>query len=238
MRDRRPLAVQVYDRLFDALSTLGQTSAPLPTEEELASQLGVSRTTVRQALALLEEDGVIERGPQRRRHIAGTPPTQLGRIAPLESMIGSARPVTVVRLNRTVSPATEWNSRLLGLQRGDEIATWESEVRAGDTVVASALEFIRAKDEPPTGEGDATMFAQLGARYRSAATMGALRLSPYAAGTRTIARGRRRPLTIVTFTTRAKGKPTYLAKHVVDLDVVPLEFMSGKAAVGPDPDAA
>lgn len=238
VRDRRPLAVQVYDRLFDALSSLGDTAAPLPTEEELSNQLGVSRTTVRQALALLEEDGVIERGPQRRRHIAGTAPAQLGRIVPLEAMIRSSHPVSVIRVGRIVSPATEWNSRLLGLQRGDDIVTWESEVRAGDEVVASALEFIQSQHEPPPDEGTGTMFARLGAQYQAKAMLGSLRLSPYGAATRSIGSPQGRRLTTVTFTTRAKGKPAYLAKHVVDLDAVPLDFMAGPAAVGAEPEPA
>ncbi|PRA80031.1 hypothetical protein CQ045_13290 [Microbacterium sp. MYb66] len=231
VRDRRPLAVQVYDRLFDALSNASGSPAALPTEEELTRQLGVSRTTVRQALALLEEDGVIERGPGRRRHVAGTAPARAGTVVALETMVRAPERILVRRIARTLSPATEWNSRLLGIDRGDEIVTWESELLIDDTVVASALEFIQASDEPVTQTEDATLFAQLGAQYQAKAELASLRIAPYITDTRRI--GRRRQgasLITLTFTTRAPGKPTYLAKHVVDLDAVPLELLTGSAA--------
>lgn len=235
VRDRRPLAVQVYDRLFDALSGASSSPAALPTEEELTRQLGVSRTTVRQALALLEEDGVIERGPGRRRHVAGTAPARTGTVVPLEAMVRTAENPVVRRIARTVSPATEWNSRLLGIERGDEIVTWESEVLLGETVVASALEFLQASDEPVQHTEDATLFAQLGAQYQAKSELASLRIAPYITDTRRI--GRRRQgasLITLTFTTRAPGKPTYLAKHVVDLDAVPLELLTGAATSEPE----
>lgn len=235
VRDRRPLAVQVYDRLFDALSGASGSPAALPTEEELTRQLGVSRTTVRQALALLEEDGVIERGPGRRRHVAGTTPARTGTVVPLETMVRGPQVPLVRRVARTVSPATEWNSRLLGIDRGDEIVTWESELVIGEAVVASALEFIQASDEPTPHSEDATLFAQLGAQYQSKAELASLRIAPYITDTRRI--GRRRPgaaLITLTFTTRAPGKPTYLAKHVVDLDAVPLELLTGVSTTDVD----
>lgn len=229
VRDRRPLAVQVYDRLFDALSRAADSSAALPTEEELTVQLGVSRTTVRQALALLEEDGVIERGPGRRRHIAGSAPAKPGTVVALEAMVRTADAVSVRRVTRAVSPATEWNSRLLGIDRGDEIVTWESELLVGGVVVASALEFIQAAHEPVPADTSATMFTQLGARYQSKAELTTLRISPYITDTRRFGRKRNgAPLVTVTFTTQVAGKPTYLAKHVVDLDVVPLELLSAR----------
>lgn len=227
VRDRRPLAVQVYDRLFDALSRADGSTEALPTEEELTRQLGVSRTTVRQALALLEEDGVIERGPGRRRHIAGTTPPQSGSLLPLEEMIRTARPVTVRRVARTVSPATEWNSRLLQISRGDEIVTWESEIVLDERVVASALEFLQADHEPVT-EDDVTMFAALGVQYRAKAVLSSLRLSPYITDTRRMARPKpSRPLVTMTFTARAPSKPIYLAKHVVEIDTISLELLAG-----------
>ena len=39
----------------------------LPTESNLADELYVSRTTIRNALNLLEQDGTIERNPGRGR---------------------------------------------------------------------------------------------------------------------------------------------------------------------------
>jgi len=53
-----PLYVNTYDKLFEML----QNEAPgtrLPSEEDLAKQLNVSRNTLRQALQILQEDRVI-----------------------------------------------------------------------------------------------------------------------------------------------------------------------------------
>ena len=229
VRDRRPLAVQVYDRLFDALSRTDDTAGALPTEEELTKQLGVSRTTVRQALALLEEDGVIERGPGRRRHVAGTAPATDGTVLPLEETVRTAKKVTVRRVARTVSPATEWNSRLLEIARGDEICTWESEIVVGGKVLASALEFIQAGHEPASQLEVATMYAQLGSQYRSKAALASLRLSPYITDTRRFGRGHAGTLLTVTYTTRAPSKPLYLAKHVIDISAISIELLAGAA---------
>jgi GntR family transcriptional regulator len=61
----RPLSLQVRDQLLDAIRSGGFADDRLPPEAELATQLGVSRTTVRAALQGLEADGVVTR---RRRH--------------------------------------------------------------------------------------------------------------------------------------------------------------------------
>ncbi|MCR1981511.1 GntR family transcriptional regulator [Cellulosimicrobium cellulans] len=226
VRDRRPLAVQVYDRLHDALTGPDEDLVVLPPEQELARRLAVSRTTVRQALALLEEDGVIERGAGRRRQVAHRVPLPLGAVRPLEEMVQTADEVAVERVVRRVSPATGWSARLLEIERGQDIATWECVVRAGSTVVASSLEVIEASHEP-RGDGEGTMYARLSTHYRTKATPASLRLAPYLP----TARSRPRASTLetplaVTFTTRAPSGPVYLAKHVVDLRAVSLNLLT------------
>ena len=61
----RPLSLQVRDQLLEAIRGGGFDDGRLPPESELASQLGVSRTTVRAALQGLADDGLVTR---RRRH--------------------------------------------------------------------------------------------------------------------------------------------------------------------------
>lgn len=52
--------VQVYDTLYDLIiSGNFPVGYKLPTEPELATKMGVSRVTLRRALALLQEDGLI-----------------------------------------------------------------------------------------------------------------------------------------------------------------------------------
>ncbi len=66
--DRRPLYAQVHDRLLAFIQETGmEPGERLPSEATLADQLGVSRATLREALRLLEEEGVIV-----RRHGVGT----------------------------------------------------------------------------------------------------------------------------------------------------------------------
>lgn len=57
---KRPLYVNVYDELLLQI-TQGEypIGSRLPSEPDLAKELGVSRATLRQALALLQDDGLI-----------------------------------------------------------------------------------------------------------------------------------------------------------------------------------
>ncbi len=56
---RQSLRKQVYNKLREALRSGVITGSRLLVERELAEQLGVSRTPVREALALLERDGIL-----------------------------------------------------------------------------------------------------------------------------------------------------------------------------------
>ena len=53
--------VTVYNKLFKMINegTFLEDSR-LPSEPDLAKELGISRTTLRQALALLQDDGLIK----------------------------------------------------------------------------------------------------------------------------------------------------------------------------------
>lgn len=57
---KRPLYINVYDELLLQI-TKGefQAGSQLPSEPDLAKELGVSRATLRQALALLQDDGLV-----------------------------------------------------------------------------------------------------------------------------------------------------------------------------------
>lgn len=56
-----PRCVAIYNKLFDMIKDGEFSEAErLPTEPELAKYMGVSRTTLRQALEFLQDDGIIK----------------------------------------------------------------------------------------------------------------------------------------------------------------------------------
>ncbi len=225
VRDRRPLAVQVYDRLFDALIRPDNEGSEVPTELELVEKLGVSRTTVRQALALLEEDGLLVRGHGRRRMVAATQRADLVN-PPLEEMIATPEPLEVRGVARSTLPATRWSSGLLNLAPGTSLLMWESIILRAGNVVASALEAIvpELADAVETRD-DATLLAALGQPFRSRAVQASCRITTHTAATRGEFDGGIRTddgAIVVTQVLTLQGRPAYLAKHVVRLRDVSL----------------
>ncbi|MGH2869931.1 MAG: GntR family transcriptional regulator [Solirubrobacteraceae bacterium] len=55
------MAVKVREKILEAILNQSFDAGRLPSEDELASQLNVSRTTIRTALHSLEQDGIITR---------------------------------------------------------------------------------------------------------------------------------------------------------------------------------
>lgn len=57
---KRPLYINVYDELLLQIKEgVYPVDTRLPSEPDLASRLGISRATLRQALALLQDDGIV-----------------------------------------------------------------------------------------------------------------------------------------------------------------------------------
>lgn len=74
LRDRRPLALQVRDEIRDLIDREGlRPGDQLPTEVEVANRFGVARTTVREALKLLEQGGLIDVRHGLGRFVSGLP---------------------------------------------------------------------------------------------------------------------------------------------------------------------
>jgi GntR family transcriptional regulator len=95
IRDRRALPRQVYDLILDLIGSNGLSPGEqLPPEPALAERFAVGRSTVREALKLLEQDGLIE-----VRH-------GLGRFVSAIAQLRAARPIT------RFESATEMMSRL------------------------------------------------------------------------------------------------------------------------------
>ncbi|HEY3312097.1 MAG TPA: GntR family transcriptional regulator [Anaerolineales bacterium] len=73
----------------------------LPSEPELARQLGVSRATLREAMRMFETQGLIRRRQGAGTFVVGRPPTIEGGLEVLESMLTLAR-----RTGLDVGPGT------------------------------------------------------------------------------------------------------------------------------------
>ncbi|MEM9938914.1 MAG: GntR family transcriptional regulator [Pseudomonadota bacterium] len=64
---RAPLYIKVYQAIeADILSDRLPEHSALPTEADLSAQLGVTRSSVREGIRLLEQSGLVERGPGKR----------------------------------------------------------------------------------------------------------------------------------------------------------------------------
>lgn len=58
---KKPLYINIYDKLYkQIIDGYFQPESKLPTEHELAKMFGVSRMTLRQALSLLQDDGLVK----------------------------------------------------------------------------------------------------------------------------------------------------------------------------------
>ncbi|MDO8383026.1 MAG: GntR family transcriptional regulator [Microbacterium sp.] len=238
VRDRRPLSVQVYDRLVVALRTHGHAGDVIPPEIELAADLGVSRTVLREALRLLEEDGVIERADDPRRRRLALPSARPPAFnAPLEEMLHATSTLNldVVRTEEVAS--TEWSRGLLQLPNTSErLLCRESLFFAAGEPVASALELVPLSDASipvhlaTSTDPHETLLSAVGPQFRSRCQPTLWRLSPGgSAGSRTgfrsVPRGH---LTTLTTVLSRGGRPVFLAKYLIRLDLVAL-------AVGRDP---
>jgi GntR family transcriptional regulator len=106
VRDRRPLALQVRDEISELIAERDlKPGDQLPGEAELAALFSVARTTVREALKLLEQDGQIDVRHGVGRFVAPTavqwPITRLESVT--EMMVAMGSPVT----NRVISVGME-----------------------------------------------------------------------------------------------------------------------------------
>ncbi|MDA3647699.1 GntR family transcriptional regulator [Saccharopolyspora indica] len=125
---RRPV-VELYERIVEAIRRgTYPPGSTLPAEPELAADLGVSRPALREALILLQEDGVItvRRGVGRT---VNARPARRGfeRLQPVEQLLGGDG-VVVRPLVRAVEEPTDLVMQHLPVPGRCEIRFWESAV--------------------------------------------------------------------------------------------------------------
>ncbi len=109
---------ETYRRLSDALRRgVFPAGGRLPGERDLASSLGVSRSTLRRALGLLADEGKLDRSSQRgwfvTRNVVGEPPSTLQSFSEMARARGLT-PRSKILLQRP-RPATFEEAEQLGI---------------------------------------------------------------------------------------------------------------------------
>lgn len=158
---RQPIRVAVYSRLASGIRS--GTLPPgtlLPRESELADMLNVSRTPVREALILLEEDGLITTKRGVGRFVADhLPSTGLETIRPFEQVLAdTGGRVDIMPLRFSADPATEFVADHLRIEVAT--TTWfrECVISLDGTPAAIAQEhFVAGYDARTELNLDATL---------------------------------------------------------------------------------
>lgn len=237
-----PLRVEVYDRIARAVraGTLPPESL-LPSESELGEAMEVSRTVVREALLLLEEDGIIRSRRGIGRVIsAAQPPVGFERLRPMEEILSdrfddlcvSRTEVTLQQesasfiaegLGITSTSPSLFIESLLS-SNGDPVALVQEHLPAGEalrTFDAQVQRLVENIDPQRTCLG--SLVAELGA------TFGAGR-SELTAGTPGVVRAKlltiqsTAPVLIATQRVHVESRPFYLSKVLLRSEAGPLEI--------------
>ncbi|GHD09490.1 GntR family transcriptional regulator [Zhihengliuella salsuginis] len=227
-----PLRVAAYSRISEAIRD-GQLApgALLPTESELGQLMNVSRTVVREALMLLEEDGLVRARRGVGRFVSPSlPRIGIERIHPYEEVFAQdGQPVAIVSHSILRQPASDFVAPRIGVAIGTECVMWESVLaRAGEPVAhlqehvaVAALEGPRAvatAEETAGAPEQSTLLARflraLGPGFGrgeceiSAAPVGATRAEPLALADED-------PVLVLTQTVTRGNAPFYLSKCAV-----------------------
>ena len=145
--DRRPLPLQLREEILAIIESEGlQPGDRLPTEIAIADRFGVGRTTAREALKLLEQDGIID-----VRHGSGrfvSPVAMLERsMTRLESVTEMMRAHGYSVTNRVVSatsrPASAEEMTILGLPEGEVVMQLERVRLHGDEPLIYSVDVFR-----------------------------------------------------------------------------------------------
>ncbi|MFF8411294.1 GntR family transcriptional regulator [Streptomyces omiyaensis] len=144
---RRPV-VALYERIADAVHDgTYPPGSTLPSEPKLAAELGVSRPALREALLLLQEDGLLTVRRGVGRTVNARPPRRgFEHLQPLEELIGGGTGPRVRALLRTLEEPTDFTTQHLLAPARAELRFWES-VLGGESGPAALCHEWAAADE-------------------------------------------------------------------------------------------
>ena len=237
-----PLRVEVYDRIARAIRSRAlPPESLLPSESELGEAMEVSRTVVREALLLLEEDGLL----RSRRGIgrvvtAAQPAVGFERLRPMEQILSNRfADLSVSRTEVTLQrESASFIAEGLGIAptspslfiesvlstNGDPIALVQEHLPAGENLSAfgdDVRRLIENLDPKRTCLGSLT--AELGPIFgtgRSELTVG----TPGVVRAKLLTIRPTSPVLIVTQTVRLGSRPLYLSKVILRPEAGPLEI--------------
>ncbi|MFI2369451.1 GntR family transcriptional regulator [Streptomyces sp. NPDC018833] len=229
-QQRRPVVV-LYERIADAIHDgTYPPGSTLPSEPRLAVELGVSRPALREALLLLQEDGLLSVRRGVGRTVNASPPRRgYEQIQPLEELLGAGRALHVRPLLRTVEEPTDFTTQHLLAPAGAELLFWES-VLTGDDAAALSQEWAAAEEtlrryHPDFAEAlrsapqaACSMVAVLAAASRGTALTAHSQISATLLGRRRgeqLGRPADTPAVLITQVVRVDGAPVLAAKHML-----------------------
>ena len=148
LRDRRPLPLQVYEDLRRRIGA-GEFAAGgrLPAESELAGGYGVSRVTLREALRLLQRDGLVA-SRQGRGHFVlrggaiREPVTRLQSVTELLASLGYAVETEVLSVRRRAAGDV---AEKLGLAPAAPVVELERVRRSGGEPLIYSIDILPAQ---------------------------------------------------------------------------------------------
>lgn len=102
---RKPLYEQIADKMQEMIAANQlKPGAQLPTERELAEQLGVNRTTAHQALGLLQQRGIVEMRVGSGTYVIHMPTSQVADSIQRYLVFGDCTPEELIRFRELFEP--------------------------------------------------------------------------------------------------------------------------------------
>lgn len=113
------LAQTLRERIITGMYLPGET---IPTEPQLCEEFNMSRITVRQAVAILEADGMVQRQQGRGTFVRDFNRQSLGwNYGQVEDLISIAKNTRLELLSKRKIKAQKAIARDLGIQKGDPV---------------------------------------------------------------------------------------------------------------------
>jgi len=141
---KKPLYVEIYEKLFQFIEERNfHEGDRLPGENSLALELGVSRTTLRQALVLMTEDGVIHRIHGKGNFIANLAPRNLVGLENITNPVKAFATVPIDEINIDIrfEAASEYVMKLFGYEKSKVVMASDRWYKSGPHLIACCFAF-------------------------------------------------------------------------------------------------